>query len=64
MTQSGQRGFDSLGTTFRRIWRQEGFVGLFKGNGVNIMRIVPYSAMQFASYEFFLRVHCKQPPSH
>jgi hypothetical protein len=60
----GQTGFDSLGKTFQRIWRQEGVFGLFKGNGVNIMRIVPYSAMQFASYELFLKVNNQQRSSH
>lgn len=53
----GQTSFDSLGSTFRKIWRNEGLLGLFKGNGTNIIRIIPYSSMQFASYEFFLKVH-------
>lgn len=35
----------------RRIWQQEGFNGLFKGNGVNCARIVPNSAVKFLAYE-------------
>ncbi|KAG9134071.1 hypothetical protein Leryth_004760 [Lithospermum erythrorhizon] len=33
------------------IWRNEGFRGLFKGNGANCARIVPNSAVKFFSYE-------------
>ncbi|XP_027079642.1 mitochondrial adenine nucleotide transporter ADNT1 [Coffea arabica] len=33
------------------IWRTEGFMGLFKGNGSNCARIVPNSAVKFFSYE-------------
>jgi solute carrier family 25 phosphate transporter 23/24/25/41 len=37
----------------------EGVKGLFKGNGTNVIRIAPYSAIQFMSYErykkFFLK---------
>ena len=48
--------FDTLSGTFKRIWQREGVLGLFKGNGTNIIRIVPYSSMQFASYELLLKV--------
>jgi len=34
-----------------RIWREEGFVGFMRGNGINCLRIVPYSAVQFTTYE-------------
>lgn len=30
--------------------------GYFKGNGTNVMRIVPYVAVQFAAYEEFKKV--------
>ena len=33
------------------IYKHEGFLGYFKGNGTNIIRIIPYSAAQFAAYE-------------
>ncbi|KII92349.1 hypothetical protein PLICRDRAFT_50736 [Plicaturopsis crispa FD-325 SS-3] len=33
------------------MWREEGVRGLLRGNGVNCVRIVPYSAVQFAAYE-------------
>ncbi|CAM8984764.1 unnamed protein product [Rhodiola kirilowii] len=33
------------------VWRNEGFRGLFKGNGANCARIIPNSAVKFLSYE-------------
>ena len=39
-----------------QIWREEGVKGYFKGNGTNVVRIVPYVAVQFAAYEEFKQV--------
>ncbi|KAI7868874.1 mitochondrial carrier domain-containing protein [Spinellus fusiger] len=39
--------------TLAKIWREEGFLGYMKGNGTNVIRIIPYSASQFAAYEYF-----------
>lgn len=36
-----------------KMWREEGFRGYMRGNGVNVLRIAPYSAVQFSSYELF-----------
>lgn len=41
----------------KTIWRQEGILGMFKGNGTNVIRIFPYSAVQFASYEMAKKVN-------
>jgi len=30
-----------------------GFSGYMAGNGINVIRIAPYSAVQFSTYEFF-----------
>jgi len=46
----------SLRETFKNIYQKEGFRGFLNGNGANIVRIVPYSAIQFASYEFFTQL--------
>lgn len=35
------------------MWRNEGLYGFFKGNGVNIVRIAPFSAFEFFFYEFY-----------
>ncbi|CAO3572206.1 unnamed protein product [Mortierella alpina] len=42
--------------TLRKMWAEEGFVGFMRGNGTNVIRIVPYSAVQFASYEQFKKL--------
>ncbi|TFK20944.1 mitochondrial carrier, partial [Coprinopsis marcescibilis] len=34
-----------------RMWKEEGFRGFMRGNGINCVRIVPYSAVQFTTYE-------------
>ncbi|KAG0207495.1 hypothetical protein BGX28_001272 [Mortierella sp. GBA30] len=42
--------------TLRKMWVEEGLVGFMRGNGTNVIRIVPYSAVQFASYEQFKKL--------
>lgn len=39
-----------------RMWEEEGFAGFMRGNGVNCLRIVPYSAVQFTTYEQLKKV--------
>ncbi|KAJ6499330.1 mitochondrial carrier domain-containing protein [Mycena sanguinolenta] len=34
-----------------RMWKEEGMRGFMRGNGINCLRIVPYSAVQFTTYE-------------
>ncbi|EYE97299.1 putative mitochondrial carrier protein [Aspergillus ruber CBS 135680] len=36
-----------------KMWREEGWRGFMRGNGTNCIRIVPYSAVQFGSYNFY-----------
>ena len=46
----------SVGKALVKIWREEGWRGMLRGNGTNCVRIVPYSAVQFGSYNFYKRV--------
>ncbi len=46
----------SVGKGLAKIWREEGWRGMMRGNGTNCIRIVPYSAVQFGSYNFYKRV--------
>lgn len=46
----------SIGKALSKMWREEGFRGFMAGNGTNCIRIVPYSAVQFGSYNFYKRV--------
>ncbi|KAL1306632.1 hypothetical protein AAFC00_005310 [Neodothiora populina] len=45
----------SIGKALGKMWREEGFRGFMAGNGTNCIRIVPYSAVQFGSYNFYKR---------
>ncbi|AGO13822.1 AaceriAGL047Cp [[Ashbya] aceris (nom. inval.)] len=36
----------------KQVYKEEGVKGLFRGNGINCLRIFPYSAVQYAVYEF------------
>lgn len=36
-------------TVLKKIYREEGWRGFFRGNGTNCIRIVPYSAVQFGT---------------
>lgn len=46
----------SVGQALAKMWREEGWRGFMRGNGTNCIRIVPYSAVQFSSYNFYKRV--------
>ncbi|KAL2264978.1 hypothetical protein VTJ83DRAFT_7488 [Remersonia thermophila] len=43
----------SVGKALAKMWREEGWRGFMRGNGTNCIRIVPYSAVQFGSYNFY-----------
>ena len=46
----------SVGKGLMKMWRDEGWRGMMRGNGTNCIRIVPYSAVQFGSYNIYKRV--------
>jgi solute carrier family 25 phosphate transporter 23/24/25/41 len=35
------------------MWKIEGWQGFFKGNGITIVKIAPFSAFEFYFYEVF-----------
>lgn len=39
----------------RKIWREEGLRGFYRGLGVNILRVIPASGVTFVTYEAILR---------
>ncbi|KAK7753949.1 hypothetical protein SLS62_004047 [Diatrype stigma] len=45
----------SVGKALGKMWREEGWRGFMAGNGTNCIRIVPYSAVQFGSYNLYKR---------
>lgn len=48
---SGQSYKKGTLATIAQIYREEGYKGLFRGNGINCIRIVPYTAIQYTVYE-------------
>lgn len=45
-----------VGRALMKMWKEEGWRGFMRGNGTNCIRIVPYSAVQFGSYNLYKRV--------
>lgn len=45
----------SVWDSMKTIWRTEGFFGFFRGNSATVVRIMPYAAMQYQSFEFYNR---------
>ncbi len=47
--------FTTLGvfSTVKKVIRFEGPVGLYRGNGAQMIRIFPYAAVQFTAYEHY-----------
>jgi len=51
----------SVGRGLKKMWKDEGWRGFMRGNGTNCIRIVPYSAVQFGSYNFYKKVSMRLP---
>jgi solute carrier family 25 (mitochondrial phosphate transporter), member 23/24/25/41 len=45
----------SIGKALKKMYTDEGWRGFMRGNGTNCIRIVPYSAVQFGSYNIYKR---------
>ncbi|KAI5927038.1 solute carrier family 25 member 42 [Camillea tinctor] len=52
----------SVGKALGKMWREEGWRGFMRGNGTNCIRIVPYSAVQFGSYNLYKRYFFETTP--
>ncbi|KAI5123658.1 hypothetical protein M0805_001688 [Coniferiporia weirii] len=50
-TSATDRQYRGVWRSLTRMWQEEGFRGFMRGNGINCIRIVPYSAVQFTTYE-------------
>jgi hypothetical protein len=50
---SAGKQYRGVGGTLRTIVAEEGFLGLFKGNGANVVRIVPNYALKFTFNDLF-----------
>ena len=61
LRQVHSQHYESYGIfeSFYRIVQKEGFLALYKGNGAQMLRIFPYAAMQFTSYETYKSLNKK-----
>lgn len=51
---AGRSGYEmSIYQALRKMWIDEGWRGFMRGNGTNCIRIVPYSAVQFGSFNLY-----------
>ena len=46
----------SIVKALKKMYTDEGWRGFMRGNGTNCIRIIPYSAVQFGSYNLYKRV--------
>ncbi len=54
--RGGKGAYSGVWSGLVKMWREEGMAGLMRGNGINCLRIAPYSAVQFSSYEVLKRL--------
>ena len=48
--------YGSMSSSLRTIYRQEGFKGFYRGNGVNVMRVLPYTGTQFMCFDKYKKL--------
>ena len=62
-TQGGEMApkYTSVRQGLSVIWKEDGLRGLFRGNGSNVIRIVPAVALQFTFYDLFRRFMFDHP---
>lgn len=53
LLQTRTQGFHTIGVyqSLKRLLKHEGLPGFYKGNGASVLRIVPYAALHFMTYE-------------
>lgn len=49
--KAGKGAYSGVISGLTKMWQEEGFKGYMRGNGINCLRIAPYSAVQFSTYE-------------
>ncbi|XP_062091489.1 calcium-dependent mitochondrial ATP-magnesium/phosphate carrier protein 2 [Humulus lupulus] len=45
-----------IGPALKKIWKEGGILGFFRGNGINVVKVAPESAIKFYAYEMLKNV--------
>jgi hypothetical protein len=55
LQQTASKEYIGMGTmqSFKHMYTTEGMLGFFKGNGLTVLKIAPFSAIEFYGYEVF-----------
>ena len=48
--------YTGVGQAFMKIYREEGILAFWKGNGVNVIRVAPYAAAQLSSNDVYKKM--------
>ena len=51
--QENAKGYRNIGHAFRRIYQNEGVLSFWKGNGTNVLRVIPVYALKFGFNDKF-----------
>ena len=60
-TRNRVTNYVGVWSTLRKIYVEEGVIGYFRGNGANVLRMIPYSAVQFGVFESLRKVIPRRP---
>eukprot|EP00892_Ulva_mutabilis_P004288 jgi/Ulvmu1/2230/UM013_0077.1 len=53
LIQTGRSPYARVDHVLHYIYKSEGVLGFFRGNGASVVRIVPYAALHYATYEHY-----------
>ncbi|EGG06794.1 uncharacterized protein MELLADRAFT_48294 [Melampsora larici-populina 98AG31] len=59
----GSSNYQGMWPSLVKIGKTEGWRGYFRGNGINVIRIAPYSAIQFSAYEVAKKLLTRLSPT-
>lgn len=62
--QSHNTKYKGIFSALATMYREEGIRSYWKGNGTNVIRIAPFSAIQFVSFDFYKSLIIGDDPAH
>ncbi|RZF43645.1 hypothetical protein LSTR_LSTR009242 [Laodelphax striatellus] len=61
VSPNGERMYTSMVDCFRKTYRAEGFLGMYRGSAVNILLITPEKAIKLAANDYFRHLYSPGP---